>query len=162
MKKLSIPIILALVVTLVFFVSAAYSHNNSAPNMECMSCHEGEVVPGMVKIQGLPKSYTPGKTYKLTVVVTSALKSMGDVSGGFAVQAVGGKLAVTDMVNTQLSDDFITHTLEGSSLRKWNFAWKAPAGREDAALSVMAVAANGDYSSIGDNTGADSYTVKAR
>lgn len=51
-----------------FYVSTGYGHRNSAPNLECITCHEGEMVQNMVKIQGLPKSCIPGRTYNLKTV----------------------------------------------------------------------------------------------
>lgn len=142
------------------YVSTGYSHRNSAPNLDCISCHEGEMVQGMVKVQGLPKAYTPGKTYTLTVIVTSDLESMSESTGGFAVEALAGKLIVKDKKNTQLSNGILTHTQEGSGLRKWTFNWKAPSEKIDSNITVMAVAANGDYSAFGDRVGADSYAIK--
>lgn len=143
------------------YVSTGYGHRNSAPNLECISCHEGEMVQDMVKIQGLPKSYVPGKQYNLTVIITSDLESMSECKGGFAVEASAGKLMVKDKKHTQLSNGILTHTQEGSGLRKWTFGWKAPSEKTDTSITVMAVAANGDYSPSGDKVGADSYTVKS-
>ncbi len=158
MKK--IITLLVLYFMTVLYISTADGHRNSAPNLECMSCHEGEIIQDMVKIQGLPKDYVPGKTYNLTVIVTSDLDSMSECKGGFAVEATAGKLIVKDKKNTQLSNGILTHTQEGSELRKWNFSWKAPSEKTDASITVMAVAANGDYSPFGDKVGADSYTVR--
>ncbi|MBZ0157863.1 MAG: hypothetical protein K8I29_16830 [Alphaproteobacteria bacterium] len=141
------------------WVSAGYGHSNSSPNLECTSCHQGSIVPELVKIQGVPRSYVPGKKYAVTVTVQSSLKSMGDSIGGFAVSATAGELIVKDKKNTQMSDMFLTHTQEGSLQRKWSFEWKAPSKKGEAAISIMAVAANGDYSSEGDEVGAASYSV---
>lgn len=143
------------------YISTGYGHRNSAPNLECISCHEGEMVQDMVKIQGLPKSYVPGKKYNLTVIITSDLESMSECKGGFAVEASAGKLMVKDKKHTQLSNGILTHTQEGSGLRKWTFWWKAPSEKTDASITVMAIAANGDYSPSGDKVGANSYTVKS-
>jgi len=159
MKRIMIFLILILCGMAGLYVSAGYGHKNSAPNLECISCHEGEMVQNMVRIQGLPKTYVPGKIYNLTVVVTSDLESMSECKGGFAVEASAGKLIVKDKKNTQLSNGILTHTQEGSELRKWNFSWKAPSEKTDANITVMAVAANGDYSPFGDKVGADSYTI---
>jgi len=45
------------------FAPTVFSHNNSAPNFDCIGCHEGEMVTDMVEIRGLPKTYVPGKKY---------------------------------------------------------------------------------------------------
>lgn len=144
------------------YVSMGYGHRNSAPNLECISCHEGEMVQDMVKIQGLPKSYVPGKTYNLTVIITSDLESMSECRGGFAVEASAGKLMVKDKKHTQLSNGILTHTQEGSELRQWKFSWKAPSEKTEASITVMAVSANGDYSTSGDMVGAISYNIKPK
>lgn len=160
-KKLSLFMILIAFGIMLLFISSVYASRNSAPNLECIICHEGEMVQNMVKVQGLPKSYVPGKTYNLTVVVTSDLESISESKGGFAIEASKGKLIVKDKKNTQLSNGILTHTQEGSELRKWRFSWKAPSEKIDASITVMAVAANGDYSASGDRVGADSYIIKS-
>lgn len=143
------------------YSSKVYGHRNSAPNIDCTSCHESEMVKDMVKVQGLPKNYVPGKTYNLTIVITTDFESISESKGGFAVEVSAGKLIVKDKKHTQLIDGVLTHTQEGSELRKWSFSWKAPAEKGDATITVMAVAANGDYSSFGDRVGVDSYTIKS-
>ncbi len=160
MKRIVIFLILILFCMTGFYVSTGYGHRNSAPNLECISCHEGEMVQDMVKIKGLPKNYVPGKTYNLTVIVKSDLESMSESKGGFAIEASAGELIVKDKEHTQLSDGILTHTQEGSGLRKWNLSWEAPSDKVDASITVMAVAANGDYSPVGDKVGANSYTIK--
>ena len=160
MRKCLIPMIAFSFFIIGIISSPGYSHNNSAPNMECINCHQGEMVADMVTIEGIPKAFVPGKVYTLTAKVTSSMKSEGDVAGGFAVEVSGGELIVSDKKHTQISDGLLTHTQEGSAFRKWTFKWKAPAKREDVSINIMAVAANGDFSAIGDQVGANSYAVK--
>lgn len=159
-KKMSILLIFLFLFVSFFGVNITYGHRNSAPTLECLSCHEGEMVQDMVKIEGVPKSYVPGKTYSLKVVVVSDLESISECKGGFAVEASAGKLKVKDKKNTQLSNSFVTHTQEGSELRKWTFEWTAPKEKTDVNITVMAVAANGDYSPAGDKVGATVYSIK--
>lgn len=159
-KKISLFLILIVFVIPGIYISDVYGHRNSAPTFECASCHDGELVTDMVRIDGLPKSYMKGQTYNLTVVVTSDLESMSECKGGFAVEATAGTIKVKDKKHTQLSNGFLTHTQEGSELRKWSFAWTAPKDRTDVSITVMAVSANGDYSSAGDKIGATSYLLK--
>jgi hypothetical protein len=142
-----------------FVVSTGNSHNNSAPNFECIGCHQGEGSTE-IKIDGLPEKYIPGKTYKITLTIVSDNQSLGDVAGGFAIEASAGDLMVTDRKNTQLSEGFLTHTQEGSAFRKWTFGWKAPVQKTKANLTVMAVAANGDYSPAGDVIGTKGFSIK--
>ncbi len=160
MKRITIFLVLILSGVLCFLVSTSYSSRNSAPTLECINCHEGEMVQDMVKIQGLPENYIPGKTYGLKIVIKSTLESMSESKGGFALEVSGGELIVKDKKNTQLSNGILTHTQEGSKLREWTFKWKAPSEKVDVNFTLMAVSANGDYSPSGDKTGAASYLVK--
>ncbi|MBI5098724.1 MAG: hypothetical protein HZB30_05745 [Nitrospirae bacterium] len=156
-KKIILFLVISLgIISLV--VSTGNSHNNSAPNFECIGCHQGEG-SAEIKIDGLPEKYIPGKTYKITLTIVSDNQSLGDVAGGFAIEASAGDLMVTDRKNTQLSEGFLTHTKEGSAFRKWTFGWKAPVQKTEANLTVMAVAANGDYSPAGDVTGAGGFLI---
>ena len=158
MKK-SALFVLMLSLMLGLVASKGYGHSNSAPTFECIVCHEGDMASDMVKVEGLPKAYVPGKTYPLTIVVTSDLKNDGDYAGGFALESSSGNLIVSDKKHTQIVDGMLTHTQEGASARKWTFKWKAPKGKGEMKMNVMAVAANGDFSSMGDTVGTNAYTV---
>lgn len=158
MKKILFCLISALFLLLI--ASIGSGHNNSAPSLECAICHHGEFKPEIVKIEGLPKSYKPSKVYKFTVSVASDLQNIGEVAGGFAVETSAGQLVVVDDKNTQLSNGVLTHTQEGSAHRKWTLGWKAPLEKKNVVFTVMVVAANGDFSSMGDVVGAGSYTIK--
>ncbi len=164
MGKRQIMMSFVLIAALVLFgVSVSSGHNNSAANFECMGCHIGGSGDAAVKIEGLPKVFTPGKLYKLTMTVNSKLKSELEVQGGFAVEVDGGELVVLDKKNTQLGDkNILTHTKEGSELRKWKFGWKAPAQKADVTISTMVVAANGDFSPAGDEVGVNTFSVKSK
>lgn len=158
MKKLIILVFILLFSGL--FISYSYGHRNSSPNMECLNCHEGEMVSELVKIEGIPSSYVPGKTYTMTVVVNTDMESISESKGGFSLEASAGKLLVKDKKNTQLINGFLTHTQEGNELRKWTFQWRAPSEKTEVVITVMAVATNGDYSPTGDKVGAMSYSIK--
>lgn len=140
--------------------SPAHGFANSAPSFDCMTCHQGETGDEAVQLRNMSGTYTPGKTYTLTLVVESGLKSMGEVQGGFALEASAGELIVLDDKHTQLSNGFLTHTMEGARKRTWKFGWKAPQAKTAVDITVMAVAANGDYSSTGDRVGADSFAMQ--
>ncbi|HIJ60159.1 MAG TPA: hypothetical protein HPP56_06045 [Nitrospirae bacterium] len=100
-------------------------------------------------------------TYKLTIKISSDLEAMGESRGGFALQATGGKIVITNKKDTQYIEKFLTHTLEGSKSRSWSFSWQAPKTGDEVTLTVMAIASNGDYSAVGDLIGAQSYAIKA-
>lgn len=175
MKKslLLSAVAVAYAITMVGFPTPpAHGFANSAPNFDCMSCHPGAMKTDMVKLANLPSGYEPGKSYTLTLTLNSHLESMGDQQGGFAVRASAGQLIVQDDLNTQISNEILTHTLQGSAQRTWTFTWQAPGEavggwqfRRKAEpgphvnLTVMAVAANGDFSSMGDEVGAAGFAI---
>jgi len=160
--KRNIILCLSVVFGLTFFyVQNSLSHSNSAPVIDCMSCHQGDLKTDLVIVTGIPKAYKPGNSYKLKITVKSEVKAQGESQGGFALEASAGKLIVSDKKNTQISGSVLTHTLIGSQKRSWEFTWQAPKTGEDVTLTVMAVASNGDHSSFGEEVGAQSYTIKA-
>ncbi|MCS7149404.1 MAG: choice-of-anchor V domain-containing protein [Caldimicrobium sp.] len=137
----------------------AQGHRNSAMNLECASCHlEGP--PAKIIIKGIPAKFQPGKAYQVTVEVVAKLKSLSESKGGFAVQASAGTLKVKDEKRTQILGDYLTHTPEGNKVRKWTFLWIAPTVEEEAIITVMGVAANGDYAPCGDAVAADAVVSK--
>lgn len=157
-----IVIISVAIISIICFLGSqrAFGHRNSAPIMECFICHKGEIIQDMVKIEGVPSSYVPGKKYTMTVVIRADHESMSESKGGFNLEASAGRLIVKDEKNTQLINGYLTHTQEGNGSRKWVFQWLAPSEKVDVNLVVMAVAANGDYSPAGDKLGVVSYTIK--
>lgn len=160
MAKKFILVIILLAGLILLAAHRGNSHNNSAPNFECIGCHQGEG-SAEVKIDGLPKNYVPGKTYKMTLTIESDNQSFGDVAGGFALIASAGELKVVDKKDTQLSEGIMTHTQEGSAFREWTFGWKAPSEKIETGvdLTIMAVAANGDFSPVGDVVGTDGFSI---
>ena len=107
----------------------------------------------------MPTRYKPGAIYPLRILLQSTQASIGPVQGGFAVTASAGELLVTDRTHTQLSDSILTHTQEGSALRTWKLSWRAPKEKQAVEIAVMATAANGDYSPVGDATAAEIFTI---
>lgn len=140
--------------------SIGQSSTNSAPDGECFVCHTNTADSADIKITGIPKEYVPGKTYNISLTVGSRLKSISDVKGGFSATSSAGELIVIDKKNTQKSNSFITHTVEGAKSRTWKFAWKSPKEKMHAEIRVMAVAANGDFSPTGDAITAELAAIK--
>ncbi len=179
LKKMFLPCTLAAAMTAGVALQApppAHGFANSAPSFACMSCHPGTMQGDMIRLRDLPETYSPGRTYTLTLELDSTLESLGEQQGGFAVRASAGELIVKDQTDTQIIDDILTHTLEGSHRRSWTFSWQAPGepspwwqfwGQDqkepvpDVSITVMAVAANGDFSSMGDEIGAAGFTLLA-
>ncbi len=126
------------------------AHSTSgAPATMCIDCH---ILPkgAEIKVDKLPKAFQPGSTYEMTIRVESAVKSMGDIQGGFAVTVSDGELIVSDPKNTQKSDGYITHTAEGVLQRSWKFKWQAPKEKKKVILNVSVIAANGDFAPAND------------
>lgn len=160
-KKIAVFMLLISMYFLVIAIDKGFSHSNSAPVMDCTSCHQGEFKADRVSIAGLPKAYKPGAKYKLTIKIKSDLEAMGESRGGFALEVTDGKILVTDKRLTQYIERYLTHTIEGAKAREWSFTWQAPKSGEDVTFTVMAMASNGDHSPFGDEISAQSYTVKA-
>lgn len=157
-------LLLAMGVMALFLVACPPAGANStsgAPTAMCMDCH-GMPKGAEIKISKLPTPFQPGETYELTITVRSAVKSEGDIQGGFAVSASAGELIVTDPKTTQKSNGYLTHTAEGSSLRSWTFKWKAPQEKKKVTLMVSVVAANGDFAPANDGFARREFTLSAR
>lgn len=178
LKKMLLPCTLGACAALGVALQApppAHGFANSAPSFQCTSCHPGSMQPEMVKLRNLPETYRPGQTYNLTLELDSTLESLGEQQGGFALQVSDGRLIAADQAHTQLIDGILTHTLEGSHRRSWSFTWQAPGEPggawwqfwrqaepgPDVSVTVMAVAANGDFSSVGDEIGAAGFTLRS-
>ncbi len=136
-----------------------YAFLNSAPSFECMDCHIGaEDYVIDIMLEGMPERYEPSKTYELKLIIRSDLESISDIKGGFAAQATAGELLEKDELNTQISGDYLTHTMEGNKYREWTIGWKAPqVADERVDIEVMVVAANGDYSPSMDAVGFETF-----
>lgn len=160
-QRALILIILISVYFLVVNTDTGFGHSNSAPILDCTSCHQGDFKSGLITITGLPKTYKPGANYKLTITIKSDLEALGEAKGGFALEVSGGNLIVTDKKLTQAIDSILTHTLEGSKSRTWSFTWQAPKSSEDITFTVMAIVSNGDYSPSGDVISAEAITIKS-
>jgi hypothetical protein len=134
---------------------------SGAPMTMCMDCH-GMPKGAEIRVENLPSSFQPGATYEMTVKVSSAVRSEGDVQGGFAVSASAGELVVTDPDNTMKSNGYITHTAEGSLHRSWKFKWKAPVEKKKVTLNVSVIAANGDFAPANDAFARREFVISPR
>jgi hypothetical protein len=66
---------------------------------------------------------------------------------------------VTDEAATQRSDAFLTHTQDGAKRRARRFAWTAPAAAAVVVLRVSGLAANGDFTPLGDAVATGVFTT---
>jgi len=166
MKK---RILVLMLITALFIISLlqnnydTYAHSSGAPSFECEDCHSGGEGGSIdIMLDGLPENYVLGKTYNLKLKVNSDVTSEGEYQGGFALTTSGGKIIVEDRKNTQISENYLTHTSEGSKFREWKFKWVAPLKPNEIEFTIMAVAANGDYSPNGDVVGVEVLKIKAK
>ncbi len=156
-----IALIVCIYIVSIFEVGKVQAHSGGAPGFDCVDCHTGAEDKSIeINLLGAPKNYTPGKEYLITIEIKSDNESIGENQGGFAVLASGGKIIVVDKINTQLLEEYLTHTKEGSKYRVWKFKWKAPLkATGDVTLSVMGVAANGDFSPDMDVVGTQTIKI---
>ncbi|BEP17194.1 hypothetical protein PYJP_05460 [Pyrofollis japonicus] len=168
MKKILVLAVLAGFIILVGL--AGYHHakamSNGAPAMKCIQCHVGaDKRPADFTVEGLPQTYEPGKTYKITIKITKGPDCNPSVAcGGFAVKVSGGEIIVTDEKDTFIAElpegKVLTHTKEGSKKREWSFEWKAPSSPQPVTFEISVLAANGDGSFNGDAYAHKTFTVK--
>jgi hypothetical protein len=154
--------LLTIVAGLGLVASAGHGSTNSAPAAECQSCHTDSGGRVDVRVEGLGTTWEPGRTYDVAVTVQSPLASQGEVQGGLSVNVSAGELVVTDDIGTQRSESFLTHTQEGSKRRAWTFRWQAPPDGTAVELRVSGMAANGDFTPLGDATAATVFTIRRK
>jgi hypothetical protein len=154
--------LLTIVAGLGLVAPAGHGSTNSAPAAECQSCHTETPEQVEVRVEGLGATWEPRKTYDVAVTVQSPLASQGEVQGGLSVNVSAGELVVTDDVATQRSEAFLTHTQEGSKRRTWTFRWQAPPDGIAVELRVSGMAANGDFTPLGDATAAAVFTIRRK
>ena len=140
---------------------------NSPPNQQnCTECHSSFAFnsgQGTLNLQGLPESYQPGETYRLTL----ALADPNARRWGFELTALtsnnsrGGNLAVVNQQATQLSNNnnqpqYLKHRSAGTFPRQansasWIFDWTAPReGTGEITFYFCGNAANNNDNSSGD------------
>lgn len=142
----------------------------------CRSCHfdydlnqEG----GSLSIQGINDSYSPGKSYEVTVTVESEQLEIGgfqmtarfeDGTQAGSFEWEGDRLMNTPDVSDTVQ--YVQHSAEGTSATgeqevSWNFTWKSPEdGQGPVIFNIAANAGNYDDSSFGDWIYADEIITK--
>lgn len=144
---------------------------SEAAEPNCTSCHNSAALnpdqAGSVRLDGVPPSYEPGRSYPLVLHIEHSDKSL--LRWGFQVTAVAladgagaGEFVVTDSATTQIlssmsgTRSYLGQTYNGTAIGKtggtsWSFEWKAPAtpvGK--VGFFAAANAANADGSNQGD------------
>jgi hypothetical protein len=139
--------------------------NNPPASENCQACHSDLTGDGALALLNVPiAGYTPSQTYTLEV----ELRDPGQRRWGFELAVIddtsylqAGTLVVTDLLNTQLSDnpgtdpDYLKQTSDGSYSGTlngpvtWQFDWTAPASG-NVSFYVAGNAANGNGNPTGD------------
>ncbi len=131
----------------------------------CLQCHGGGIIPGFVLISFLPLNiteYLPDSTYDMEVFVDAKTPRYGfevtalDTSKNMAGTFFAG--ANTTIVSSS-PRHYVGHQ-NATSIRTWNFSWKAP-GSQTGPITfyVAANAADSNLSSSGDNIYLSNLTI---
>lgn len=138
-------------------------HTGGFGEPDCSLCHsdnEKNILEGELHVDGLPKEFSPGEQYDLSIVLRHAELA----SGGFQLairtsdgQPAGNLKPISDRTRivTKAGQPYLQHSRDGrqtdgeGSIR-WMFQWQAPEDGEPVILNVAANAANDDISALGD------------
>lgn len=139
-------------------------HTGDFGEPTCLECHFDGMLNGPeaeTRLSGLPASFVPDSTYRLTVVVLR--RDLG--AGGFSMSSrfsdgkqAGAFHALDERVAVKSDTDgvqFAMHTYEGteplsSDSTAWTLAWVAPDVVDTVIFSLAGNSANGDDSEFGD------------
>ncbi|HEY3121320.1 MAG TPA: choice-of-anchor V domain-containing protein [Vicinamibacteria bacterium] len=139
----------------------------------CHKCHFDQPLDdpaGALRLHGVPRSYTPGRRYAITVdLARPGLKRGGfELSARFADGRQAGTLAVAgDRLQIVTSPDgavqYAQHTARGSvasapGALRWTVDWTAPPARDAVTFHAAGNASDDDASALGDFI----YTAAAR
>lgn len=135
----------------------------------CLKCHFDNAPndrAGSLRLSGLPRSYTPGESYVITILLSRPELRRGgfQLSARFASGAErgadAGQLRPADERTSLIASQdgrihYAQHAQAGSKPAApgaiaWQVEWRAPAAAEAVAFHVAANAANDDASPLGD------------
>jgi len=143
-------------------------HTGGFGEPTCLACHTGDALNafgGSVRIEGLPKRYSPGASYPLTVLLSAEETAIAgfELAARFAGGEVRGDPAGSlRPVDARVSltvderDRVYAHQTEaGASVSdpsgsSWSLEWIAPDDGGDVTFHVAANSGNGDNSPLGD------------
>lgn len=161
---------------------AAYSsgpppgHTAGFGEPACNACHYDYVLNeagAVIRLDSLPRHYTAGQTYPLTLVVRhTELKRGGfQLSARLADGTQAGAFVIADTllltVRGKAGIDYLSHTMAGADRLSgdsitWRFLWVAPASRQGVVFNVAVNVANRDASEFGDRIFARSFETSAQ
>lgn len=125
------------------------------------NCHGSN--PGddtYVEIIGIPKNYSHGEVYQLTITLTGGPQEAEQGHrGGFNLKASDGKLSSKDSTTYVTENGEITHEHSGANQRSWIVEWTAPYSENDVQFTIAGNVVDGDHQPTdGDDWALASYT----
>jgi hypothetical protein len=145
------------------------AHTGGFGEPTCRACHfDGDLNAegGSLAISGIPPTYVPGRTYRLTITLQRGEMKVGgfQLAARFAAGASAGQQAGTLRpldVRVQLKESaahvqYASHTRPGIQLTaagriEWALEWTAPASAAgEVAFHAAATAGSADESPLGD------------
>jgi len=140
-------------------------HTGGFGEPTCRACHFDAPLNdagGRLTLEGIPRDYAPGHTYRLRITVTHP----GLAAGGFQLSArfrdgaqAGAFTVDPALMRVRRADSsgvvYASHTKTGTrpvapDTARWTLAWHAPARGDTILFHLAANAANGDDSEFGD------------
>ncbi len=140
------------------------AHSGGFGEPTCHACHfdyplnEGGAT---IRLDSLPDSYEPARTYALRLVVRHAQLKRGgfQVTARYEDGASAGTFEIPDTAHIRVQEakgiKYLSHTAAGSRLvdgdtSVWQFTWRAPAGDRRIVFNAAINVANDDASEFGD------------
>lgn len=126
----------------------------------CHACHLDNALNapgGSLAVKGIPRSYTAGRTYRVTVSVSreQAVRAGFQISARFADGRQAGAWRALDsrtqVIHSQQEPrvEFGQHTAAGTEQAAWTLEWTAPGGGT-VVFHAAANASDDDASPLGD------------
>lgn len=113
-------------------------------------------------LEGIPQRFESNATLNVTLRIESDIElNEGNHAGGFRLEYIGeGSIGILDEATTQFQDGYLTHTVNGSMHRSWQFEWKTPENNSTIVeFKIFANAVNGNNQPTGDGWSSLSMTV---
>ena len=141
------------------------AHTGGFGEPTCRACHFDAPLNdagGRLTLEGLPKGYAPGQTYRLRITVAHPSLAAGgfQLSARFPDGAQAGAFDVdTTRIRTHRVDTsgvvYVSHAKAGMrpaapDTARWSLRWRAPERPDSVRFHLAANAANGDDSEFGD------------
>ena len=124
----------------------ASSHGMEGLSETGCSCHGEQAEGTSVSVQGIPSTYTPGDTYRLTVSISGGPDAADQGhTGGFNLKASEGLFSPVDTSTHVLTPGEITHEHSGANQRSWTVEWMAPLNDNEVVFTVAGNAVDGDH-----------------